>query len=412
MQHKIASAVRIISFTFICLFFMPRTSLSADNATNLETFLVGLAITDQLIDPAGDLTNILLFLDTLDPQTLKNDLLQLQPTWYVDFDWSTENSLANASRIINENALVRVGEYKCSSICEPCGCIPFINLWVGALGGYLKQRKIQELPGFHTNDWGLIAGVDYVVSDRLVLGVAAGYTHSDLKWDDFPNSNTVSWDNSNGRNSIHNFYIGPYAALNWCRWVFEASILKGSQRYHSDKHITFGFVDRKAKNTHYGDSIACHVGINRNYDWFFCDFEPYLTADYIYLHVNGVKEKTRFLPSLDLKVNSHNIQFFQGEIGAAISDTYQVYQAIIVPKFKVGFQNITPITGTKLTSSFAGQPGSFVVRTTEDSIYQATAGFFLNFYIREWPQLLLSVDGAWGNKRVEYCYSGEINWCF
>lgn len=410
MRQKIAKAIQIISFSFACLFLMSGPALRADNVSNFENYLIDLAVTDDLVDPLGTLTDLIFLLGV--GAIHKDDIQQFLPIWYADFDWSIENTMTNANSLITHNVLVRVEEYKSSSICQPYGCVPFKNLWVAATGSYLKQNAIQQLPGFHTTDWGFLAGFDFVVSDRLIMGAAAGYTSSDLKWDSFHGSTSISWKHSKG-SDIDTFYIGPYAALNWCSWVIEASLLKGWHQFQSDRHVHLASIDRHEKNNHYGDSISLHLGGLWNYNFGFFNFEPYLSGDYVYVHVNGIKDKSKFFNDLDIHVKSHNVQFFQGEFGAILSDTYQLYRALVVPKLKVGFQNITPIVGNKLIAGLDGQPrGSFTVHTTDETLCLATAGFLLNFYVHDWPQFLVSVDGAWGNKRFNYCYAAELNWSF
>lgn len=412
MSRKIVEVIQIISLTIVCC-FASVGSLRADNAANFENYLANLVLTGELVDPIGELGMIQLFFGLLDEQTLHDDLLQLQPSWYADFDWSIENSLTNATREIGANAFIRAEEYKNTSICLREGrYVCFKNFWIAGSASYLKQRSVQQLPAFHSTDLSILAGFDYVLSDHLILGVAAGYVNTELKWNNFRGSNTLSWDHSGSSNPIDSFYVGPYMAINWCGWMLEASLLKGFHRFQSNRHIHFAFVDRKERNTHYGDSIAAHLGGKVNYCWGICNFEPYILTDYVYVHVNSIKERTKFLNSLNLAVSKHNTHFFQGEIGAIFSDTYQLFNATFVPKFKIGFQTIAPLTGTKLTAHLVDQPGSFTVQTNKDPVNQAVAGLLLNFYVRDWPQFILSFDGAWGNERMAYCYMTEFLWDF
>lgn len=420
---KLRSFLIALSFSFLST-----VNLSAENAAIVETYLNELAVSNLLNDPTGDLHSILLSLALSDPQTQADAFIQLQPSWFADLDWSTENSLVNVTKIISNNLLARVREYRCNNpfnelrklecnppfapfgiypIKRPCVCVPFKNFWIAGMGGHLQQDRLQDLPAFRSDDWGIISGLDFVLAHWLSLGVAGGYTHTDLKWD-----------NMNGTNSIHNFYIGPYAAWNWGPWIIDASLLKGFHCYRSDRHIVFGFINRKAKNTHYGDSITAHLGV----DWncvlgSYYNFSPYLTADYIYLHANPIKDKGA--GNLDLEVNSHNAQFFQGEVGVAFTSSYKTDSVIIVPTIRTGFQNITPLEGhqvrsdgSKLKAHLKSQPGSFIVKTTKDPIYQWTTGLFVNFYVKCWPEFSLSYDGAWGNKRREFCFTGEVDWLF
>lgn len=407
---------------YSCLFFTSIVfSLSADNATVVETYFNELVLTKQLNDPTGDLKGILLSIALSDPTTQAEDFIQLQPSWYADLDWSIENTLVNATKIISNNLLARVREYRCNSpldvmrnaYCNPecipsgiiplpksCVTVPFRNFWVAGMGGHLQQDSLQDLPAFRSNDWGLLSGLDFVLAPWITIGFAGGYTHTDLKWDQL-----------NGTNSIHNFYIGPYCAGSYGCWALEASILKGWHRYRSDRHVLFGFVNRKAKNTHYGDSITCHLGTNWNSVWGnIYNFMPYINADYVYVHNNSIKDQGAH--NLDLRVSSRNAQFFQGEVGAAFSSTYRTHGVIIVPTIKTGFQNITPLARTKLTGHIKGQPGSFIVKTTKETIYQWTTGFFVNLYVQDCPEFSFSYDGAWGNKRREYCFTGEVDWLF
>lgn len=351
-----------------------------------------------VINPLGDLAAVLVLLN---PNHLEEELVQFQPSGFSDLDWSTENSLANTRQIISNNLLARVREYKCSSVCDRYGCAPYRNFWISAMGGHLQQKKLHELPAFHSNDWGIISGFDFVLAEWLTAGVAGGYSHTDLKWDDLK-----------GKNSIHNYYIGPYLAWNRGCWEIDASLLRGSHCYHSDRHIHLPGFHHKAKNNHYASSFLVHLGSTLNYCWGVFDFQPFLSTDYIYLHVNSLKEKGAL--DLDLHVKTRNVQFFQGEVGALLSATFCSNSVIIVPTVKAGFQNITPFTDTKVESSLRGDIIGipFKVHTTTKPIYQWTTGLFLNFYIQNCPEISFSYNGAFSGKRREYSYSGEIDWSF
>lgn len=399
MHHRIIKKIRNFSLAFICFLCMPCIYLYADNAEKVEDYLNNLFLSGALVDPSGDLTNILFYLDSLDPAAANAAFIQLQPSWYADLDWSTENSIVNASKIIGNNILARLREYKnCSDYCFD-DCVPYRNFWVAAMGGHLQQHSLQELPAFHSNDWGAISGLDFVLAKWLSLGISAGYTHSQLEWDDL-----------RGSNSIDNFYVGPYFVWSCGCWALDGSLLKGSHQYHSRRHLSFGFVNRRTRNTHYGDSILGHLELTRNWCWNIFSLTPYLSADYVYIHVNSIKEKGA--NNLDLKIKSHCTEFFQGEVGAAFSGSYYAGNALIVPTVKAGFQNITPIMGTKLKAKLQTQPGHFTVKTTNEPIYQWTTGLFVNIYVQDCPEFSFSYNGAWGKHRREYCFTGEVDWSF
>lgn len=343
----------------------------------------------------------LLSLDLKNNPILKEQLIQLQPAWYGAFDWSTENSLTNAQQVITNNLLARVREYRCSSICDCVGYVPFRNIWVAALGGHLQQNKLQQLPAFRTNDYGALAGCDFVLADWLTVGIAGGYTHSNLKWDHLT-----------GLNRISNFYVGPYAAWSCGCWGLEASFLKGFQTYHSNRHIQFKGIHRQAKGTNYAGSYLAHLGGTLNYCWGVFDFQPYVSADYVYLHIHGFKEKKAL--DLDLHVKRRCAEFFQGEVGAQFSATIKSNCAVVVPTVKAGFQNITPFNHSKIKSTIAGAllHQHFTVETTHRTIYQWTTGLFLNIHFMNCVEFSLSYNGAFGPKRRQYYYTGEVDWSF
>lgn len=415
MHTPIAKKIREI-IAIACLMLLQSTGLWSNNADALGNYLSLLVTKGNIHDPSGELTNLILFLDALSPGARENDLEQLQPAWYADLDWSVENTMANASRIVSNNLLARVREYRYSSACVPQDCVPYKNYWIAAMGGHLEQKRLQQLPAFHSNDWGILSGFDFVLADWLTLGFMGGYTHTDLEWDHLK-----------GDNSVHNFYIGPYFAWNRCGWIFDASLLFGTQRFHTNRDMKFGFVNRKVRNTHYGDSILCHAGLAKNYTCGFFEFSPYLMADYVFVHATGIKEKCRgrkkdcecshedtCISALNLRIKSHNAQFFQGEAGVSLTGNFDCSTATVAPTVYVGYQNITPIPdrNNELKASLIKQPGCFTVKTTKEPIYQWTTGLFVNFYVQDWPEMSLSYDGVWGDKRREYCYTAELDWSF
>lgn len=340
--------------------------------------------------------NLLCFSILLGNSLFGDDSGLINPSAFAVLDWTTENTLTNVSRIISDNVLLdRARGCYYVPICESLDCIPFEkNLWVAALGSHLQQDKLKHLTSFNTNGWGLIGALDFELANWLSLGIAGGYTHTSL-------SGALR-----RNNSINTFYLGPYAAWRCGRWTIEASFLKATQRFRSNERRDH----RTRKNAHYGDSILVHLGTNLNYCyWDLLNFEPYLLGDYVFVHANSIKNvKEEFLR---LKVGSHNMQFFQGEIGTAFSTTFKTKYGLIVPTMTVGFQSLTPINDTRFDSNFHGAP-NFIVKTANETIYQWTTGFFLNFCARGYPEFSISYNAAWGDKRRTYCFAGELDWSF
>jgi outer membrane autotransporter protein len=381
---------------FCYLVFHAVNVQAANNVERFENYLTQIIIQE----PAGPLANRVFELALNNPTLFDEQLDLLQPAWYGDLYWSAQNTLANAGQVISNNLLARVREYRGSSLCGQVDCIPYRNIWVAGLGGHLDQDRLHQLPAFRTNDWGLLGGFDFVCSDWLTVGLAGGYIHSDLKWDDL-----------SGNNSIHNFFIGPYVAWNRRCLTIEASLLKGTHRFHTHKDIHLGLLNSDVRSTQYGDSIFGHMGLSLNYGFNVFEFQPFLYGDYTYIHYNGLKEKGKSV--FDLKVKSDSIQFFQGEVGAQLTSTFRSNCATIVPTVKGGFQNITPITGTKFTANLRTHPRrSFEIQTTTDPIYQWTAGMYINIIMIDGLEFSVSYDGAFSNKRKEYCYTGEVDWYF
>lgn len=413
--------MRKILIVLSLVILIPISALPASNVKTLETFLSDLILTGKLNDPTGQITALIIHDEAnLDAKAALANFNQLQPSWTSSIDWATENVLTNISRVISDAIFLRAKDYRCSAVCDDecfpyrnccaplpyrsfCNedycCVPFKNFWVAFLGGHLEQKRFGGLSAFISNDWGFITGLDMVLCDWLTLGVAAGYTHSNIDWNEF-----------DGTTSNHNFFIGPYASYSCGRWVFEASILKGAQRYRIDRDTFFFSSRTKSTSNHYGDSILCHLGTTWNYCWNAYDLVPYFLADYVYVHGSGIKGKGE--PAFDVRVRRHNTQFFQGELGFAISRPCMIGSVMCLPSVQTGIKNITPITGTKLTATMAGQPGSFFVKTADESIFLWTLDFYCDLYITDWPIILLSYRNGWGPQRWEFSLAAETTWNF
>jgi outer membrane autotransporter protein len=183
------------------------------------------------------------------------------------------------------------------------------SLWSVPFTAHQIQKHHGLNRGYAATTPGVLLGFDGKVCKDLVIGFAAGYSHSDLKWTHHIGSakEDVGYGAFYGRWAKKHVYL-------------ESSLVYGYSHYKTDRKISFTTdipVDRDAKGRHNGMQGSAHLKAAGDWSYKKTTFEPFAEAAYVYIHEKGFKEKGA--QSLDLDVSSKNSNLLMSEAGLRIA---------------------------------------------------------------------------------------------
>jgi uncharacterized protein YhjY with autotransporter beta-barrel domain len=203
---------------------------------------------------------------------------------------------------------------------------------VWARGNYATGQKDKTLaaPSFDAKQWAFVGGLDYRLSDNMVLGSSAAYGKSTLNFN--PNGqgglDTKSWALS--------VYGSTYAAKNF---YFDAILNLANSGYDADRNITYvdgtGLVSADATGSTNGKTWSS--GLSGGYDLLFgrLTISPNVGLFYIKAQIDQFAEKGA--AGLNLVYEEQNFKSFTGNMGVRLTLPWNLSWGVILPHLRVDY---------------------------------------------------------------------------
>ena len=262
---------------------------------------------------------------------------------------------------------------------EDMSCGQPMSLWID---GFAQWQKQDNQFGYKDTTAGATVGFDYHIHD-WVIGSALSATHDDFHWKQFA-----------GSANINSFYAGLYSRFNHDNFYMNIALLGASNRYKTTRHIIFGTIDRFAYAQHSGSECLTHLG----FEYWICpsrlQLTPYVNLDYVLQHEHGYTETGA--DSLDLHVNSKNGRLFQGEVGVALSSTYEMNHGRLVPMVTLAYINQTPCSSKNYYANFVDST----------SVFTGVGGNYeRNLFV---PRIALTYQGCCDKVNASIYYDAQV----
>ena len=261
---------------------------------------------DQEMNSSPDfefVVSVLRGIPTLEGLTIAID--QIAPSEFNSLALSQENNTIRIRSMVTDRLFELYRCCRCYS--NDCSW----TAWGSAKADWYDQDCVKEFVGFRTYSGTAMVGVDFQDACNFIYGGGAGYSYSDLKWDQ-----------SRGDGNIHSAYFTLY--YGWCTSCYFANLiaLGTYSRYSEKRNLRFTAVepfggtvtiDRRAKGNFNGGEILGHLDLGFACSWGCLDIIPFGSLEYVYLWQADFTE--RGAGSLDLEFNSLNYDLLRFELG-------------------------------------------------------------------------------------------------
>lgn len=355
--------------------------------------------------PGSDMDDIisqLIFIQ--DVSLLTNALNQMQPSLFKGFALSQENmsvairsTMSKRADILQQNACLRnsMRHAECATMVQnptidnPTNCEETstrgLTLWFDALGNLSKQSKQSHEEGFHTASAGVVIGLDYQVANNFYLGISGAYSYTD-----------IDWQKQAAEGDINSAYLSLYGAYSSRHFFINAILTGAHNEYFGKRKIKFLDVDRRARHSNSGNEGLAYLSmgglfqLGKNYS-----LNPFISADYVYLHQNGFKEHGA--NSLNLRVKSSNSDYLRGEAGLNFNGCINREWGKWVPNLKFGVIREWRFKGQHYETEITGAGCTFTVSGLNPDRTLFAPGFSLTTLLcHEQLSLSIAYDGEFG----------------
>ncbi len=265
------------------------------------------------------------------------------------------------------------------------------GLWVKGYGNMGERRGDEISTRYDYKGGGLIAGFDGKVNERLLLGVAAGYSYTKV------NMNSL---NDDGR--VASYRGSLYGAYNIDPWYVNGLIAYGYNRYDTTRNIVFGSIARVAHANYGGHSLSGYVETGYQIKTNAVDIIPVASVQAGSLWRNAFTESDA--GALDLNADSDRSSSFIGSLGVKIRKEYKTTKnGSVTPEIRVRWLHEFVNSDYTLNASFAGDPVSaFSVRGDKAHRDSAAIGFGFSWEFDKNFGFALAYDAVLSGDRTEH----------
>ncbi len=219
-----------------------------------------------------------------------------------------------------------------SSDADEAGSLFGDKLGIWARGNYSigKKDRSAASPAFEADQWSLMGGIDYRLSERSVIGGSFAYGQSGI---DFNPSGEGSLDTTSWAASL---YGSVYAARSF---YFDAIVNFATSDYDARRNITYvdgtGLVVADAQGT--TDGLTLSGGISAGYDFLLggLTISPSLGFFYIDATIDGFTESGA--AGLDLIYDEQKFSSLTGNLGLRTTYALNTSWGVLLPHVRIDY---------------------------------------------------------------------------
>jgi len=223
----------------------------------------------------------------------------------------------------------------------------------GRLGGFVKGRiqlgssdTTTNAAGYDFNTKGLTAGVDYRLSDQVVLGGALGYANS-------KNDYSSSRGDMKSDGTTLSFYGSYYAPQDmYLDWI--ASY--GNNNYDSTRNLVYSGASTQTQGSTDGRQLGLSVSFGKDMSRGSWLFTPYVRAEYVEAKVNGYNESGG--SGLALSYDDQTVHSFISAAAARVSKTISARSGVYTPGAHLEWEHQYRNDQRMITARFVEDPSA------------------------------------------------------
>lgn len=236
----------------------------------------------------------------------------------------------------------------------------------GQLGRAEADANPQR-PAYDLDINGLTVGIDYRMSDKLVLGGAIGYTRQD-----------ADLDAGNGTLETSGYSLSAYASYYYGNnWYLDSVLTWGNNQFDLDRQIQYSLprvgggsivVDQHARASSDGDMQSVSATLGRDFQHQAWNFGPYARVTYSKF---GFDQTTEELDSgngngLGMVLETRDIDSLVGVLGARVSYTHSASWGILIPTAQLEWESEFKDDPSVLQARFLNDPTNTPIMLSSD----------------------------------------------
>jgi len=215
--------------------------------------------------------------------------------------------------------------------------------------GNVDQTTLQD--PYKYGSFSVLAGADYRVNDKFILGGALSYsdTHSD-------------YDQSLGNVKAQTVGVLGYGTYYVDDWYVDGLLAYGSVNYDSTRNINIPSnnpaapaIITAATASPKGDQWSAAIGVGKNFVYDTTNITPFLRLGYIWVKNKAFSEDEP-VDGLGLAVNERTIRSLQSALGAKVSKSISTSSGVFTPYFSAQWMHEFENDNPSIISKYVADP--------------------------------------------------------
>jgi outer membrane autotransporter protein len=234
-----------------------------------------------------------------------------------------------------------------------------------------ERSRTDNNPGFDFDTWGLTAGVDYRVTDSLILGAALGYAN---------NESDVSA--GQGKLSTDGYSLSGYATFyNQRNWYTDAVLTWGRNSYDITRRIRYQIgglaggttqIDQIARATPDGDQLQFSLSLGRDFAHGAWNVGPFARASYAKVdfdsYVERMSDPSAPGAGLAMAIDGRSLKSLQAVLGGKVSYNMSTSWGILIPSAQIEWLKEFEDDPEDIVTRFVNDPTGTDITIAGDAI--------------------------------------------
>jgi outer membrane autotransporter protein len=212
------------------------------------------------------------------------------------------------------------------------------GVWMTGFGDFVSVDGDANANGYNFTTGGVSLGIDYRLTDELVVGVMAEYSHT---WTSLKPS---------GSNDVNSGRGGLYGTWSNHGFYLNGAIYGGYNSYNSSRSALQGLASGNTE----GAELSTFLSGGYDFHFGLLTVGPVAALQYTYTNINGFSENGSLAP---MQIQSDSVNSLRSDVGFRLFYQWQVGKVIIEPSLKAAWEHEYLYSALPVTAGFANIPG-------------------------------------------------------
>ncbi len=271
------------------------------------------------------------------------------------------------------------------------------NMWVAGNGTSGKEKGDDIAARYKYTINGISAGLDTPVTDRLIAGISFGVSSTDISYYEL----TDSAENESIQGALYGFYDHD-------PWYIDGVLLYGKNDYETDRHLSFGGINRTAHADYDGSEIGGSIEAGYRIERKPLTLEPCASLELSRLSQNSFTETGA--DSLNLVVDPQETRSVRSSIGLRVSRQINPQDGITLkPEASLHWAHEFSGDDNMVNTRFSGSSaGSYTIRGEKPDRNSAICELGVTGNIQESLSLSVHLDAEAGSNHRAVAATAKI----